>query len=118
VIDGATLQQRGYTYVNIDDCWALPSRDASGNLAVNRAKFPSGIDGLATHMHGLGLKLGVYADSGSRTCDRAGFPGSFGHERVDALQWARWRVDFMKYDNCNQPADDDLAKTQARYTAM
>src|SRR3712207_3927232 len=60
VIDGKTLQQRGYTYVNIDDCWALPKRDASGNLAVNRAKFPSGIDGLAAYVHGQGLKLGVY----------------------------------------------------------
>jgi alpha-galactosidase len=117
VINGRTLQQRGYTYLNIDDCWALPNRDSTGNLAVNRSKFPSGIDGLATAMHNLGLKLGIYADSGSRTCT-AGFPGSFGHERVDALQWARWKVDFMKYDNCNQPADDNLQKTIARYQAM
>jgi len=118
VIDGRTLQQRGYTYVNIDDCWALPNRDASGNLVVNRAKFPSGIDGMAAYVHAQGLKLGIYADSGSRTCDRAGFPGSFGHERVDALQWARWKVDLMKYDNCNQPPGDNLQKTVARYTAM
>jgi alpha-galactosidase len=73
---------------------------------------------MANYVHGLGLKLGVYADSGSRTCDRAGFPGSFGHERADALLWARWKVDYMKYDNCNQPADDNLQKTIARYTAM
>jgi alpha-galactosidase len=118
VIEGMTLQQRGYTYVNIDDCWAMPSRDASGNLVVNRSKFPSGIDGLATYVHNQGLKLGIYADSGSRTCDRNGFPGSFGHERVDALQWARWKVDFMKYDNCNQPPGDNMEKTVARYTAM
>ncbi len=118
VIDGRTLQQRGYSYVNIDDCWALPNRDGSGNLAVNRAKFPSGIDGMANYVHAQGLKLGVYADSGTRTCDRAGFPGSFGHERVDALQWARWKVDYMKYDNCNQPPGDNMQKTVARYTAM
>ena len=118
VIEGRTLQQRGYTYVNIDDCWALPNRDANGNLAVNRSKFPSGIDGLANYVHAQGLKLGVYADSGSRTCDVNGFPGSFGHERADALQWARWKVDFMKYDNCNQPPDDTFEKTVARYTAM
>jgi alpha-galactosidase len=118
VIEGATLQQRGYSYVNIDDCWAMPNRDANGNLVVNRSKFPSGIDGMASYVHGQGLKLGIYADSGTRTCDRNGFPGSIGHERVDALQWARWRVDLMKYDNCNQSPGDNMQRTVARYTAM
>jgi alpha-galactosidase len=117
-IGGKTLQQLGYTYVNIDDCWAMPKRDSHGNLTPNLAKFPSGIDGLAAYLHGKGLKLGVYADSGSRTCDRNGFPGSLGHEKADALQWAKWKVDYMKYDNCNPPSGDNLAKTQARYTAM
>ncbi|MFS8095854.1 glycoside hydrolase family 27 protein [Lentzea alba] len=117
-IDGRTLQQRGYNYVNIDDCWALPQRAQDGNLVVDRAKFPDGIDGMANYVHAQGLKLGIYADSGSRTCDKKGFPGSFGFEKIDALQWARWKVDLMKYDNCNQPADDNYERTVARYTAM
>src|SRR5262249_9241272 len=74
-IGGTTLQRLGYQYVNIDDCWAAPQRDSNGNLTPNRSKFPSGIDGLAGYVHGLGLKLGVYADSGTRTCNgTGGFP--------------------------------------------
>ncbi|TWP47512.1 alpha-galactosidase [Lentzea tibetensis] len=117
-INGKTLQELGYSYINIDDCWALPKRAADGNLVVNKEKFPSGIDGMASYVHAQGLKLGVYADSGSRTCDKAGFPGSFGFEKIDALQWAKWKVDLMKYDNCNQPADDNFDRTVARYKAM
>jgi alpha-galactosidase len=118
-INGKTLQERGYTYVNIDDCWAMPKRDASGNLVVNKQKFPSGIDGMASYVHGKGLKLGIYGDSGTRTCDRVGgFPGSLGFEEKDALLWATWKVDLMKYDNCYPPANDNLEKTRARYTKM
>ena len=27
--------------------------------------------------------------------------GSFGHEYQDALQYARWGIDYLKYDWCN-----------------
>ena len=30
-----------------------------------------------------------------------GRPGSQGHEYQDALQYARWGVDYLKYDWCN-----------------
>ena len=45
-----------------------------------------------------GLKLGIYGDSGRLTC--LGYPGSFGLEEQDAVLWASWGVDFVKYDNC------------------
>ena len=35
----------------------------------------------------------------TKTC--AGRPGSQGHEYQDALQYARWGVDYLKYDWCN-----------------
>src|SRR3712207_4694833 len=90
-IGDKTLQELGYSYVNIDDCWARPTRDSQGNLVPDPVKFPSGIKGTADYVHAQGLKLGIYGDSGTRTCDRVGgFPGSLGHERADALQWARW----------------------------
>src|SRR5229473_2901521 len=41
--NGLTLQQVGYQYVNIDDCWAQPSRGSNGNLVPNPTKFPDGI---------------------------------------------------------------------------
>ena len=28
-------------------------------------------------------------------------PGSLGHEYQDALQYAAWGVDYLKYDWCN-----------------
>ena len=117
--DGTTLQQSGYQYVNIDDCWALPKRDAHGNLVPDPAKFPDGIAGTAAYVHSLGLKLGLYNDSGLKTCSSHGFPGSFQHEAQDALQFARWHVDYLKDDNCNQASGQATrAATIKRYTAM
>ena len=117
--NGKTLQQAGYEYVNIDDCWAMPTRDAKGNLVPNPTKFPDGISGTADYVHSLGLKLGLYNDSGTMTCSSSGFPGSFGHEAQDALQFATWHVDYLKDDNCKQASGQDTrAATLARYTAM
>jgi alpha-galactosidase len=118
-INGHTLQQAGYQFVNIDDCWAMPNRDSAGSLVPNPAKFPDGIAGTAAFVHGLGLKLGLYTDSGLMTCSSHGFPGSFGHEATDAMQFAKWGVDYLKDDNCKQaPGQDTRAATIARYTAM
>src|SRR5437763_601891 len=76
------MQAAGYQYVNIDDCWMSSSRDASGNLTASSAEFPDGIAAVASYVHSLGLKLGIYEDAGTATC--AGFPGSYGHEQQDA----------------------------------
>ena len=45
-----------------------------------------------------GLKLGIYSDSGFKTC--AGYTASYGFEAEDAKQFAKWGVDLLKYDNC------------------
>jgi alpha-galactosidase len=95
------LQAAGYQYINIDDCWMSSSRDASGNLVANPAKFPDGIAAVASYVHSLGLKLGIYEDAGTATC--AGYPGSYGHEQQDADLFASWGVDYVKYDWCNIP---------------
>jgi alpha-galactosidase len=95
------LQAAGYQYVNIDDCWMSSSRDASGNLVANPTKFPDGIAAVASYVHSLGLKLGIYEDAGTATC--AGYPGSYGHEQQDASLFASWGVDYVKYDWCNIP---------------
>jgi alpha-galactosidase len=118
-INGHTLQQDGYAFVNIDDCWAQPTRDSAGNLVPNPTKFPDGIAGTAAYVHGLGLKLGLYNDSGTMTCSSHGFPGSFGHEAADAMQFAKWGVDYLKDDNCKQASGQATrSATIARYTAM
>ncbi|OKI17685.1 ricin-type beta-trefoil lectin domain protein [Streptomyces sp. CB03911] len=106
------MQAAGYTYVNIDDCWMAPGRDAAGNLVPDPGKFPNGIAAVADHVHALGLKLGIYEDSGTKTC--AGLPGSLGHESQDAALFASWGVDLLKYDNCNNTG----LPSKPRYTAM
>lgn len=110
------LKDAGYRYVNIDDCWSLRERGPDGTLVPDPAKFPNGIKGVADYVHGKGLKLGIYGDAGTRTC--AGYPGSLGHEDLDARTWAGWGVDYLKYDNCNNQSDGSQADYIRRYTAM
>jgi alpha-galactosidase len=108
------LKDAGYTYVNIDDCWALPNRDTNGNLVPDPVRFPHGIKAVADYVHSKGLKFGLYSSAGTKTCDTQGFPGGLGHEQQDADLWASWGVDYLKYDNCNNNAVD----AKQRYKAM
>jgi alpha-galactosidase len=110
------LKAAGYQYVNIDDCWMTHSRDANGRLVPDPVKFPDGIAGTAGYVHSLGLKLGIYEDAGTATC--AGYPGSLGHETVDAQTFADWGVDYLKYDNCNNAGSTTTEQYIARYSAM
>src|SRR5205085_2836948 len=75
------------------------SRDADGNIVADAARFPAGIEALAAYVHARGLKFGLYSDAGTLTC--AGRPGSAGHEFQDARRYARWGVDYLKYDWCS-----------------
>ena len=100
------MKDAGYIYVNIDDCWQV-SRDASGNIVVDPQRFPHGMKAVGDYIHSLGLKFGVYSDAGSKTC--AGRPGGLGHEYQDALQYAAWGVDYLKYDWCNATTQDAKA---------
>ncbi|MEV0909873.1 NPCBM/NEW2 domain-containing protein [Streptomyces hokutonensis] len=108
------LKAAGYQYVNLDDCWALPSRDADGQLVPDPVRFPHGIKAVADYVHSKGLKLGIYTSAGTKTCNDAGFPGALGHEYSDARQFADWGVDYLKYDNCNNQGVD----AKLRYTTM
>jgi alpha-galactosidase len=110
------LREAGYVQVNIDDCWSLHERDSGGKLVPDPIKFPSGIQALAEYVHGLGLKLGIYGDAGTKTC--AGYPGSLGKEKLDAQTWADWGVDYLKYDNCYNQSDGSREDFVRRYTAM
>jgi len=92
------MKDAGYQYVVIDDCWQV-SRDENGFIVADPQRFPSGMKALADYVHAKGLKFGLYSDAGTKTC--AGRPGSQGHEFQDAMQYARWGVDYLKYDWCN-----------------
>uniref|UniRef100_UPI0035CB3446 alpha-galactosidase n=1 Tax=uncultured Sphingomonas sp. TaxID=158754 RepID=UPI0035CB3446 len=92
------MKAAGYQYVVIDDCWH-GERDADGFIGQDAQRFPSGIKALSEYVHSKGLKFGIYSDAGAKTC--GGRPGSQGHEYQDALQYARWGVDYLKYDWCS-----------------
>lgn len=92
------LRDAGYVYLNLDDCWH-GQRDSLGFIQADPVRFPSGIKALADYVHSKGLKIGIYSDAGRQTC--AGRPGSLGHEYQDAMQYAKWGIDYLKYDWCN-----------------
>ncbi len=92
------MQAAGYQYVNIDDCWQV-SRDTQGTIVADPARFPSGINALADYVHSKGLKLGIYTDAGTGTCEKR--PGSLNHEVQDAKTYASWGIDYVKIDWCN-----------------
>jgi alpha-galactosidase len=109
------LKDCGYDYIVIDDCWSRKSgRDGNGDLVPDPERFPNGINALADHVHGKGLKIGIYSDAAEKTC--GAFPGSFGFEAQDAKLWASWGIDFLKYDYCNAP--EDQATAIDRYIRM
>ncbi|GAA4301392.1 glycoside hydrolase family 27 protein [Aestuariibaculum suncheonense] len=101
IING--LNDVGYQYIVIDDCWQV-GRDTNGCIIVDKEKFPSGMKALADYVHSKGLKFGIYSDAGTKTC--AGRPGSKGYELKDAETYAKWGVDYLKYDWCNTQGQD------------
>ena len=105
------MKDAGYQYIVIDDCWQV-TRDATGVIMADAQHFPSGIKALADYVHSRGLKFGIYSDAGSMTCAKR--PGSLGHEYQDAIQYAAWGVDYLKYDWCSTTTQD----AQAAYTLI
>lgn len=93
------LKDAGYQYIVIDDGWMAKERDTNGNLVADPVKFPNGMKSVVDYVHSKGLKFGIYNCAGNKTC--GGFPGSRGHEYQDALLYASWGVDYLKYDWCN-----------------
>jgi len=118
------MRDAGYVYVNIDDGWQ-GRRDSHGNIQPN-SKFHD-MKALAGYIHSKGLKLGIYSSPGPKTCE--GYEGSYGHEQQDANAFAKWGVDFLKYDLCSymdimklhDPHQDPrkaIAMMQAAYEKM
>ena len=105
------MKDAGYEYVVIDDCWQV-DRDSLGFIQADPDRFPHGMKYLADYIHSKGLKFGLYSCAGSYTCQ--GRPGSRSHQFQDALMYAKWGVDFLKYDWCS----DEGQNAQAAYATM
>jgi len=102
------MADHGYSYVNIDDCWAVHEksddplrggvpRDEQGRILPNKC-FPD-MKALTDYIHSKGLKAGIYTSPGPITCAR--YEGSYLHEEQDVKQFVDWGFDFLKYDWCS-----------------
>ena len=113
------LKAAGYQYVNIDEGWWQGTRDGSGNITVDTAEWPGGMQAAADYIHSLGLKAGIYTDAGKDGCGyyyptgRPAAPGSGseGHYEQDFLQFSKWGFDFVKVDWCGGSKEGLDAKT-------
>mmetsp|Transcript_59548 Transcript_59548/g.116816 ORF Transcript_59548/g.116816 Transcript_59548/m.116816 type:complete len:450 (+) Transcript_59548:2-1351(+) len=94
----------GWTYVNLDDCWAYSRDNTTNELTWDTDRFPSGLPYLTSWLHDRGLKFGLYTSIGNETCSSGGrpisVPGSEGHFQLDAQTFADWGVDYVKLDWC------------------
>jgi alpha-galactosidase len=107
------LIDHGWTYVNLDDGWERssrgpdsvragdplyegPVRAPDGTMLTNK-KFPD-MKALGDYIHAKGLKYGIYSGPGPTTCQR--LEASWQHEQQDFLTFAKWGVDYLKYDWC------------------
>jgi alpha-galactosidase len=122
------LIEHGWTYINIDDSWSIKPyskdtmiagipRNKYGMINTNK-KFPD-MKALSNYIHNKGLKLGIYSSPGPLTC--AGYTASYLHELQDAEQFAKWGIDYLKYDWCsyaNIAKDNSLAELEKPYYIM
>jgi alpha-galactosidase len=111
------LAAHGFQYVNIDEGWQK-GRGADG--AVLAADKIPDIKALAAYVHSKGLKIGIYSSPGPQTCGDI-FEGSYQHEFQDALTYAKWDIDYLKYDWCSYESvakDHSLPELKKPYTLM
>ncbi|HVV00022.1 MAG TPA: glycoside hydrolase family 27 protein [Verrucomicrobiae bacterium] len=108
------MKAAGYEYVVIDGGWE-GWHDAEGNFIPDPKKFPD-MTALCAYIHGLGLKVGIHTSPGPHTC--SGREASYGHERQDAQTFARWGIDFVKYDWCNADQVYNLSEMPQVYEKM
>jgi alpha-galactosidase len=107
------MKEAGYEYIVIDDFW-VGGRNAKNELYADKNRFPKGMKALADYVHSKGLKLGIYSDASPLTC--GGVTGSYNFEQQDADTFAKWGIDYLKYDYCNAP--EDMASAFERYKKM
>jgi alpha-galactosidase len=117
------LASKGYRFVNIDGGWMAPERDAQGNLQPDPDKFPNGMLPIAQQIHRLGLKFGIFSNSGVAT--GGGLPGSGataadpqGYFALDTALFDSWGFDYLKLDAYQLYVPPGETEEQAAYSAF
>jgi alpha-galactosidase len=112
------LADHGWSYINIDDTWQ-GRRDARSHALQPNAKFGD-LGALASEVHALGLKIGIYStpwitsyaglpggssdqpagdwDDSLKPFEKGRRFGKYSFAEADARQWAAWGIDYLKYD--------------------
>ena len=101
--------EAGFDTITIDDLWSN-GRDAKDDWIPIPSLFPNGTQAVLEYMRGLGFKVGQYTCRGTNFCGGPDGTGSQGYEMHDGLWFGQTaRVDFVKSDSCNAPADEPSA---------
>jgi alpha-galactosidase len=105
------LLAAGYNRLNLDDGWMQHSRAQNGSLQWDTTLFPHGIPWLVKNVTSRGFQLGIYENSGIKTC--GGYPGSQDYEELDAKTFSSWGIDFLKLDGCHVRTDNGQSNQEA-----
>ncbi|WP_298488119.1 putative Ig domain-containing protein [uncultured Maribacter sp.] len=125
------LKNYGWSYINIDDAWQSHRGGEFNAILSDSIKFPN-MESMCNEIHDMGLKVGIYSspwvttyagyiggssDSESGYWDQSMNDKKLRNKRTftrvaehtfdeeDAAQWAKWGIDYLKYDwNPNEPA--------------
>ena len=113
------LTEYGYNFINIDSGWQGPYGGKYDAIMPNE-KFPD-MKGFCDRMHSLGYRCGIYStpmlhafgtstsyrplplgctqgEPDDRFAEERGGIGLIRKEKNNALQWAEWGFDYLKYD--------------------
>ncbi len=119
------LIDHGWTYINIDDAWQ-GKRGGKFNAIQSNEKFPD-MKKMCETIHEMGLKVGIYStpwttsyatyiggssENAEGLWSKPTIPkkgnvnnktlpwaiGKYHFAKKDALQWAEWGIDYLKYD--------------------
>lgn len=118
----------GYQYINIDDGFQGGRNKETGELLINKSRFPNGLKEVADYIHNKGLKAGIYSDAGHNTCGNyyngdklSVHVGMYEYDNHDAnMYFNEMGFDFIKVDFCGGDAPQNTERLsldeQTRYT--
>ena len=110
------MRDRGYTYVNLDDCWMTRTRDSAGNLVADSGQVPQRPQG-PRRLHPR-ARDEVRHLRERRHRDLPALPRQPRPRAGRREHFASWGVDYLKYDNCGSPVARRQQDYVRRYSAM
>ena len=85
--------------------WFTDGRGPNGEYRVDNGSWPGGVpqvQAFSDWLHDkMGLQFGWYSSRSDETCCLR--IASCGFEEQDAVQFAKWRVDYLFHDSCGSP---------------